>query len=69
MYVPLKQHLKIYIMPALTTLLSYVSSKKSLGGQKAQPSKFRIMVAIKGQDVLAADERGGADKWIEMPNT
>lgn len=27
---------------------------------------FRIMITMKGEEVLAADESGDSDKWIEM---
>lgn len=36
-------------------------------GSKAHLSRFRIMVIIPVQDVLAVDERGGGNKWIKVP--
>lgn len=40
---------------------------KLTGGQEAQPSTFRVMTTIQGQEVLAGDGGGGGDEWIEMP--
>lgn len=39
-----------------------------VGGSKSPTTvlMFRIMITMKGEEVLAADESGDSDKWIEM---
>lgn len=50
------QYLKVYFNVHCDHCIILCEFSKWIGGQKAQPSRFRVMVTIKGQELLMREE-------------